>query len=313
MRRRGLLPWALLVLCSLIWAGNWVVTRGIRETMPPIALTFWRWFPVVVVLTPLALPALRGQGRHLLRHWKILLVLGACSVPLFTGFVYLGLQTTEAVNAVLLNSSMPLFTLLGSWIVDRERATWRQVLGMLVSLGGIVVIVCRGDPAQLLAMRLYVGDAWILLAMPFWGVYSVLLKRRPPGLDGLPLLWVLGLVGTALTLPFYLGETALDRAPRLTWGSAAAVAYLALFASLLAYWAWNEGVQAVGANNAGFTIHLLPAFGTVLAILFLDERFHAFHAVGIATILAGVFVATGGQPASSGGRTARNIPSSSRS
>jgi drug/metabolite transporter (DMT)-like permease len=313
MRQHRALPWTLLVLASLIWAGNWVVSRGIRETMPPLALTFWRWLPVALLLAPIAVPALRGRWRLLVEHWRILLLLSGCGVAAFTACVYLGLQTTETVNAVILNSSLPLFTLLCSWTIDRERATGRQLAGLAVSLAGILVIVCRGDPAQLLELELHSGDAWILLAMPFWGVYSVLLKRRPKGLDGLTLVWVLAVIGLVLVLPFYVAETALDRAPRLTWGSAATVLYLGIFASILAYSCWNEGVARVGANRAGFTIHLLPAFATVLAIIFLGEVFRPFHAVGIATILVGVLIATTSQPASSGGRTARNIASSKRS
>jgi drug/metabolite transporter (DMT)-like permease len=313
MRQHRALPWALLVAASLIWSGNWVVSRGIRETMPPLALTFWRWLPVVVLLAPIALPALRGRWHVLVQHWRILLLLAATGVPAFTACVYLGLQTTEAVNAVILNSSLPLFTLLCSWVIEREAATGRQLAGLAVSLAGILVIVCRGDPGQLLHLEFHRGDAWILLAMPFWGIYSVLLKRRPKGLDGLTLLWVLAVIGLVIALPFYAAETILDRAPRLTWGSAATVLYLGIFASILAYSCWNEGVARVGANRAGFTIHLLPAFGTVLAIIFLGEVFRPFHAVGIATILVGVFIATTSQPASSGGRTARNIASSNRS
>jgi drug/metabolite transporter (DMT)-like permease len=313
MRHHRALPWALLVASSLLWAGNWVASRGIRETMPPLALTFWRWLPVALLLAPIAIPALRGRWGLLRQHWRIILLLGAAGVPLFTSFVYIGLQTTEAVNAVILNSSVPIFTLLCSWVIDREAATGRQIAGLAISLAGILVIVSRGDPVQLLHLQFHRGDAWILLAMPFWGIYSVLLKRRPKGLDGLPLLWVLSIVGLVLLLPFYAAETVFDRAPRLTWGSAGTVLYLGIFASVIAYSCWNEGVVRVGANRAGFMIHLLPVFGTVLAIVFLGESFHLFHAVGIATILVGVFVATAAQSASSGGRTARNMISSKRS
>jgi drug/metabolite transporter (DMT)-like permease len=312
MRGRAL-PWALLVLAALLWSGNWVASRGIRETMPPLALTFWRWLPVALVLAPIALPALRGRWRMLVAHWRILLLLGAAGIPLFTAFVYLGLQTTEAVNAVILNSSAPLCTLLASWIIDREAATRRQIGGLAISLLGILVIVCRGDPGQLLQLEFHRGDLWILLAMPFWGVYSVLLKRRPQGLDGLPFLWVLAVIGVVLVLPFHIAETLLDRAPRLTWGSAGTVLYLGLFASIIAYWCWNHGVAMVGANRAAFTIHLLPAFGTILAILFLGEAFRPFHAIGIGAILLGVSIATSAHPLSSGGRTARNNASNSTS
>jgi drug/metabolite transporter (DMT)-like permease len=182
--------------------------------------------------------------------------------------------------------------LLCSWAIERERGTARQVAGMLISLTGILVIMARGDPASLVRLEFHAGDALILLAMPVWGVYSVLLKRRPPELDGIAFLFVISLAGAALILPAFALE-AWHSPPR--WpgpAGAAAVLYVGLAASVAAFICWNRGVAIVGANAAGFTIHLLPAFGTLLAIVFLGESFHVFHAVGIAAILAGVAVAT---------------------
>jgi drug/metabolite transporter (DMT)-like permease len=159
---------------------------------------------------------------------------------------------------------------------------------MLLSLAGILVILSRGEPASLLALEVHAGDAWILAAMPVWGLYSVLLKRRPPQLGGLSFLFVISALGTLLLVP-----AAVISPPRWPGAEAAAgVAYIAVFASIVAFICWNRGVAIVGANVAGFTLHLLPLFGTALAILFLDEAFQAFHAVGFATILAGVLVAT---------------------
>jgi drug/metabolite transporter (DMT)-like permease len=168
----------------------------------------------------------------------------------------------------------------------------RQIVGMLVSLAGIVIIICRGDPRALAQLELNAGDVWILLAMPVWGVYSVLLKRRPPGLGGLELLFVIALAGLAILAPA-AALVAMHRPMQWPGGpQALGVAYMGVFASVLAYICWNRGVAVVGANAAGFTVHLLPAFGTIFAILFLGETFALFHAVGIATILAGVLLAT---------------------
>jgi drug/metabolite transporter (DMT)-like permease len=167
---------------------------------------------------------------------------------------------------------------------------------MLLSLAGIAVIVSRGDPAGLLRLEVHAGDLWILLAMPVWGVYSVLLKRRPPQLGGVAFLFVISAIGTLLLVP-----AAVLAPPRWPGTEAAlGVLYIAVFASVLAFICWNRGVAIVGANAAGFTLHLLPLFGTVLAILFLGETFQGFHALGFATILAGVIVATRAGPAQNG-------------
>jgi len=288
----------LLALAMLFWAGNWVLGRALRDAFEPVALNFWRWLVAALALAPFALPRLRPRLGAVRRSAGLFLVLAFLGVALFQSLVYAGLKTTTAVNAVLLNSSMPAFMLLCSWAIERERGTRMQLAGMLISLAGILVILARGDPASLVRLEFHSGDALILLAMPVWGVYSVLLKRRPPELDGIAFLFVISVIGVALLLPAFALE-AWHSPPR--WPGPAGVAaalYVGLAASVGAFICWNRGVAIVGANTAGFTVHLLPAFGTLLALAFLGESFRPFHAVGIATILAGVVVATRASPAS---------------
>lgn len=289
---------ALLLLAAsmLFWAGNWVIGRALRDAMEPFTLNFVRWALATLILAPFALPKLRAQLPVIRRHWGILLLLALTGVSLFHAMVYLGLRSTTTVNAILLNSSLPLFILACAWILERERSTPRQLGGMLLSLAGIVVILSRGELASLARLEVHAGDLWILLAMPVWGVYSVLLKRRPPELGGVSFLFVIAALGTLLLVP-----AAVLAPPRWPGTEAAlGVLYIAVFASIIAFICWNRGVAIVGANAAGFTLHLLPLFGTALAILFLGETFQVFHAVGFATILAGVVVATRAAPAQNG-------------
>jgi len=259
----------LLGLATLFWAGNWVLGRALRDLFEPNALNFWRWLIAVAVLAPFAWPRLRGCLPAIRRSAGLLFGLSFLGVALFQSLVYSGLKTTTVVNAVLLNSSMPAFMLLCSWTIEGERGTARQVTGMLISLAGILVILSRGDPASLASLRFHSGDALILLAMPVWGAYSVLLKRRPPELDGIAFLFLISTIGTVLLLPAVAVE-AYYAPPR--WPGAAglgAVLYVGLAASVGAFICWNRGVAIVGANAAGFTVHFLPAFGTLLAIVFL--------------------------------------------
>lgn len=290
----GTRPSAFLLLAgaSLLWSGNWVTGRALRDAFDPVSLNFWRWAVAAVVLAPFAVREVIRKRAVIGRHAGILLLLAFTGVALFQSLVYLGLRTTTAINAMLLNSSAPLFMLLCSWFIDRERASARQVAGMLISLAGIAVIVSRGEPRALLELEFHAGDAWILLAMPVWGTYSVLLKRRPAELGGVAFVFFVAAAGLLMLAPLYALQLTRAAFSWPTPAEALGVLYVGLAASVLAFIFWNRGVAAVGANAAGFTLHLLPAFGTALAILFLGEAFGAYHAVGIATILAGVMLAT---------------------
>lgn len=285
-------PYLLLALANLFWAGNWVVGRALRDAFGPVTLNFSRWAIAAVVLLPFALPQLAGKGALLRRNAGLLTALVITGVVLFQSLVYLGLRSTTAVNAVLLNCTLPLFMLVCSWVLERERATVGQVAGMLISFAGVAVILVRGELGDLLKLRFYPGDALILLAMPMWGIYSVLLKRWPRELWGTGFMLVLALAGMP---PLLLGaafEVAGAAPIHATPAALAGVLYVGLFASVGAFICWNRGVVAVGANAAGFSLPLLPAFGTVLAIVFLGEQLRPFHWVGFGTILLGVFVAT---------------------
>ena len=283
---------ALLAAANLFWAGNWVLGRALRDAFDPVSLNFYRWLVALVALAPFALPGLAAKRELIRRHAGLLALLALLSVSVFQSLVYLGLESTTAVNAVLINCSAPLFILLCAWLLEGERPKRHQLAGIAISVAGILVILSRGEPAALAAFELHAGDVWILLAIAIWGIYSVLLKRRPSGLSGVHFLFVLSVAGMVFMLPAFALQ-ALRSTPRLpSAAEAIGVIYMGLAASVGAFLFWNRAVVVVGASAAGFTLYLLPTFATLLAIAFLGESFHAFHALGIATIVAGVVLAT---------------------
>jgi drug/metabolite transporter (DMT)-like permease len=282
----------LLAACNLLWSGNWILGRALREAFDPISLNFWRWLVAALVMAPFAAGAVRSRISLIRQHAGLYALLALTGVAGFQSLVYLGLESTTAINAVLINAAGPLFMMICSWILERDKAGARQIAGMVLSFLGIVIIVCQGDAGRLATLEFHRGDLWILIAMPMWGIYSVLLKRCPPELRGVGFAFTIAAIGVAMMLPFYLFDL-VTAPPRVHGpGDIAAVLYVAIAASVIAFLFWNRGVAMVGANAAGFTLPLLPAFGTVLAIVLLGESLHAFHAAAFATILAGVGLAT---------------------
>jgi len=281
-------PHLLLSGASLLWAGNFVLGRAMRGHIPPVGLAFWRWSLALVVLLALAGRRLIEQRAPLLDRWGVVVALGVLGVGNFNLFLYVGLQHTTATNALLLNAAAPAFILAISFAAGQGRPTVRMVLGVLLSLAGVAAILSHGELASLAALRLNPGDLWVLAAVLSWSIYTVLLSRRPPGVDPMVLLTALVVVGTAWIGPFYAWE--ISRGLRVTpdLATAGSVLYVGIFASLVAYAFWNAGVAQAGASRSGVSLNLMPAFGTVLAVLFLGEPFRLFQAAGIGLIVAGV-------------------------
>jgi drug/metabolite transporter (DMT)-like permease len=291
-RLTALYPYLLLAACMLMWAGNWVIGRALRETMPPLAMTFWRWTVAALVLAPFALPRLKGKGMLIWRSWPILVALTITGGAFYQAAAYFGLRHTETVNAVLLNAVSPLFILLAAWSFDGERASLRQLWGIVLAVIGVLVILNRGEFSRLLGLRFSIGDLAILAMMPLWAVYTVMLRRRPPEIDNIALIFIVAALGVPLLLPAYLLESAYIQAPPLAWNTVGAALYTGSFASAAAYWCWNRGAELIGPSRAGFTTYLMPVFTTILAVALLGEEVHPFHALGIATILGGVWLST---------------------
>jgi drug/metabolite transporter (DMT)-like permease len=281
----------LLALTNLLWAGNFIVGRAVAGEVPPVALAFWRWTGAFLVAFGFAWPHLVRDWPLLLRRAPILVVLAATGIASFNTMTYIGLHDTAAVNALLLQSAMPVVILLWAFALYRERPGLFQTLGVAVSLLGVVTIAGRGSPRALMGLSFNRGDVWVMGAVAIYALYAVLLRRRP-AVHPLSLLVTLMGIGSMLILPFYFFEAQAGAIIRGGWPSYAAIAYAAVLPSLAAYMFFNRGVELIGAARAGQSMHLMPVFGTVLAVVFLGERIEAYHGFGFALIAGGIALAS---------------------
>ena len=283
-------PYLLLTLTPFFWSCNWIIGRALHEDMPPMALTFFRWLLASLVLTPFVVSKLARDWPTIRAHWRTMALLGSIGIALHNAIAYIGLNYTTATNGVVLNSFIPVMIIAMAWAFFGERLTRVQLLGVAVSLVGVLAILSGGSLATLARVRLNAGDLCVILAMAMWSLYTVLLRRRPLGLDRLSFLFVLAIVGVVTMLPLWLGETLLIRSPVWSARAFAALIGVAIFSSVLAYIFWNRGVELLGPAVAGLFVHLMPVFGALLAWLFLGERLEAYHLAGMALILTGIAV-----------------------
>jgi drug/metabolite transporter (DMT)-like permease len=291
-RARTVSPYLLLTLTPLFWACNWIIGRGLSTSIPPMAMTFYRWFFALLMLAPFAWPHLRREWPIVWRNRRVMLLLGIVGVGSHNALAYLGLNYTTAMNGVILNSCIPVMIIVLSWVFLRQRLAHLQLLGVAVSFSGVLAILSQGSVETLARLEVNRGDVFVILSMLLWSIYTICLRWKPAGLNMLTFLFVIAMIGDSAILPLYVAETAMGSPMSFTPTSVVALLSVALFSSVLAYIFWNRGVEQVGASVAGLFVHLMPVFGTMLAWLFLGEQLHAYHLAGIALILSGIFVAS---------------------
>ena len=284
-------PWLLLAATNLFWAGNIVLARGLAGQVPPVALAYWRWTGAFLVAFCVAWPGLKADLPLMRRHWGMMVLLGATGIGSYNTMSYIGLTSTTALNVLLLQSASPLIIILWAFLLFRETPTIRQALGILVSLAGVAAIAAHGSVEVLAHLQLNTGDIWVLSALAIYAFYAVMLRKRPQ-VKPLNFLVVAMGVGSLMNLPLVIWEYA-DGA-RILGGlpSYLGIAYTAVLPSFVAYLFFNRGIELIGAARAGQSMHLMPLFGSILAVLFLHETFQAYHAVGIVLIALGIVLAT---------------------
>lgn len=296
MNRGQTVAYLLLCVSAFTWAGNFIVGRYIHDQVTPITLSYGRWGLALLILLPFTLRAVLRQRGLVRSHLKLFALLALTGMTLFHSFVYAALESTGAINAALILSLTPVMIVLLSWILDREPIAPAQAAGIGLSIAGAGILITRGDPSVIRALDFNRGDLWMLIAVPNWALYSVLLRRRPPAVEPMVLLTVTIAAGLAFLTPALMFELA--RGPDFDFSreTVASVVYVALFASVIAYICWNRGVSIVGANRAGLFMHLVPAFSALLAIAVLGESLLAHHVVGIGLIIAGIYLTTSKNP-----------------
>ena len=277
--------WIVLVATLMLWSGNWIVARAVREEIAPGIATVGRLVIVLAILAPFAFSGLRRKlGGLTRRDWQVLAALGFTGGGLHLGLQWLGLHYTTATSGVLYLSMSPIFILVMAAPLG-ERIGPRQWAGVAISFCGVYLIATQGRPA---VPSFNIGDMMALASMMMWAGYTVLLRVRRDALNTIELLVMVCAFGMAFMLPWVLWEIHFNPHLNLSPPGFAAVLYSAIGSLLLAYAGWSYVVRRLGAARAGVTMHLMPAMGVGLAALFLGEYPSWFHFAGIALIFAGV-------------------------
>ena len=285
-----------LIFATLFWSGNFIVGKvASLFEIPPFTLNFYRWSFAWLILAPFSLKEIFQKKNYILKDIKLILILGITSITVFNSIVYYSLNFTQVISGVLMISTIPVMIIFFCWILKIEKTNFFQILGVIFSLLGVVVIVTKADLDELLNLNFNKGDLWMVVAMFSWAMYSALLRKKNFELSQISFLQVIISAGLIFLLPAYLIELALGYRTSIHLPFILTLTYVVLFPGLASFIFWIKGISIIGSNRSGIFLHLIPIFSTLMAIIIFKEKFMNFHFIGAVFIIAGIVLSSKGR------------------
>ena len=291
MSRNLVLAIILLISSSFFWSGNFFSGKlAFLSDLTPFKLSFFRWILALLILLPFTYAQIIKDLEYYKKNILLMTIISILGVTIFNSFTYISLQTTLVINSTLMASVAPVMMIGFSWLIFRTKTTTLQFTGIILSLLGAFAIILKGNLNNLYNLYFTAGDLWMLGAVVSWCLYSVLLKKIDSKTSQLANLEVMMIIGVIFIIPFYIMESFNSTYLPSTGLDLAIIGYVAVFASIVAFFSWNKGVSIIGPNRASLFLHLIPVFSAIWAISFLNEKFAFFHVIGVLFILSGIIL-----------------------
>ena len=289
MKNKNNLAYLLLIFTTIFWSGNFIVGKAASlYQIPPFSLNFYRWFFAGLILLPFTFKELINKKNYIYQNIGFFIILGISSITIFNSIVYYSLYYTQVISGVLMISTIPVWIIFIASILNIEKTNAFQIIGVGLSLIGVIFIITKADLNLIKNLDFNKGDLSMIVAMFAWAVYSALLKKKKYEISQLALLQVVIILGLIFLIPIYFIEMNLGHLIVLELPFYLTLSYVVIFPGLLAFFFWIKGISIIGANRAGVFLHLMPIFGAIMAMIIFDEKFMYYHLLGAIFILAGI-------------------------
>lgn len=286
------LPGYLFAICATaLWSGNFIIARGLNESIPPISLAFWRWVVAVIVFMPFALKPLIAQRDVLKENIGYLAITALLGITTFNTLIYLAGHTTTALNLSLISITFPVFIVILSRFFFGEKITINKGIGIILVATGVVLLVTKGNLSSLVNISFAIGDVWMLIAAIIFAVYSILIRHKPAGLSIWSFQFSTFILGLVFLFPFFIWEYTTSPTIEFDAKTVGSILYVGIFASLSAFVLWNKAIMVIGPTKAGMIYYTLPLFSGVLAYLILKEDISMVHLYSALLIISGILTA----------------------
>ena len=289
MRNKNNLAYILLVLTTLFWSGNFIVGKAASTfEIPPFSLNFYRWLFAGLILLPFTFKEILKKKDYIFNNIGFFIVLGITSITIFNSTVYYSLYYMQVISGVLMISTIPVWIMFISSILGIEKTNKFQILGVVLSLLGVLFIITKSDLNVIKNLAFNRGDLIMASGMFAWALYSALLKKKTYEISQITLLEVVIISGLVFLVPIYILEMNFGNQIILGMPFVLTLSYVVIFPGLASFFFWIKGIGIIGANRAGVFLHLMPVFGSIMAIVFFGEKFMIYHLLGAIFIVAGI-------------------------
>ena len=281
----------MLVCASLFWAGNFMIGKyAFFSEIPPLSLVFYRWFFAWLILAPFTIPEILEKRNYIIKNYKLFIVLGVTSITIFNSIVYYSLNFTQVISGVLMISTIPVMIMLFSSILKIEKTNIFQIVGVIFSFVGVIMIITKANFEILKNLDFNKGDITMVIAMFSWALYSTLLKGKKYKLSQISLLQVVITFGLVFLIPVYFIEYQIGFRIDLELPFILILTYVVLFPGLASFLLWIKGISMIGANRSGVFLHLMPILSAIMAMIFFSEKFMFYHILGACFIIIGILL-----------------------
>tara|TARA_B100000965_G_scaffold126535_1_gene105263 strand:- start:2208 stop:3116 length:909 start_codon:yes stop_codon:yes gene_type:complete len=279
----------LLILTTIFWSGNFIVGKAASMyDIPPFSLNFFRWFFAGLILMPFTYKEILKKRNYILKNIGFFVILGVTSITIFNSIVYYSLYYTQVINGVLMISTIPVWIIFISSLLNIEKTNIFQIIGVILSLTGVIFIITKADFDLIQNLDFNKGDLTMVVAMFSWAIYSALLKKKKYEITQITLLQVVIMTGLIFLIPIYFVEMNYGNLIKLEKPFILTLTYVVIFPGLAAFFFWIKGISIIGANRAGVFLHLMPIFGAIMAMVIFKEKFMFYHFLGAMFIIAGI-------------------------
>ena len=290
-KQSNFLAYIFLLLTVTFWAGNFIVGKfASLNDVPPFSLNFYRWFFAWLILAPFTLPEIIKKKDYIIKNYKLFIILGVTSITIFNSVVYYSLNFTQVINGVLMISTIPVMIMFISSILKIEKTNIFQIIGVILSFIGVIIIITKVDLEILKNLDFNKGDITMVIAMFSWALYSSLLKKQKYEISQISLLQVLMTFGLVFLMPIYFIEYQLGFRIIMDKPFILILSYVVLLPGLASFILWIKGISLIGANRSGVFLHLMPILSTVMAMIFFKEKFMFYHMLGARFIISGILL-----------------------